>query len=387
MSHPTLPVRAALIGLSSSAITSWASSAHLPALLSPIGCSKITLKALLNSSTDAAKSAISTYKLPADTKAYGSPDALAEDPDIDLVICNTRVDKHYETITPSVRAGKDVYVEWPIAAKREHVDELLAAAKKSGSRIAVGLQGRWAPPVAKLRELLEGGNGKLGKVLSVDVKAYGGTNDREILPVGLKYFAQREIGGNPIVIGFGHLFDTVLSVVGELDSSTIHAKAQLQRPSVRIRDTSTDKIVETITSDVPDLLSIHGALTPTSLAAPKATLCVGFRRGQPFPGTPPLVWTINCERGEIRLVSPSGTALQANAGDDVSIQIHRFDTDNVENVRWTWKEPQQALPLMARSVSECLYAFAEGREDGDGWAGIDSAAVRARSIERFLDSA
>lgn len=183
------------------------------------------------------------------------------------------------------------------------------------------------------------------------------------------------------------MFDTVLSVVGEFDSSTVHAKAQLQRPSVRVRDTSSKKIVETITSNVPDLLLVHGALAPTSLAVPKATLSFGFRRGQPFPGTPPLVWTINCESGEIRLVSPSGTALQANAGDEVSIQIHHFDTDEVENIRWTWEERQQDLPLMARSVSECLYAFAEGREEGDGWAGIESAAVRARLIEHFLDTA
>jgi predicted dehydrogenase len=204
MAPPTLPVRAALIGLSSTAITSWASNAHLPGLLSPVGRSKITIKALLNSSVDAAKSAIKTYDLPSDTKAYGSPEDLAADPEIDLVICNTRVDKHYETIIPSVRAGKDVYVEWPIAAKKEHIEELVETARKTGSRIAVGLQGRWAPTVVKLRELLKGGNGELGKVLSAEVRAYGGTNDREILPTGLKYFAFKEIGGNPIVIGFGH---------------------------------------------------------------------------------------------------------------------------------------------------------------------------------------
>jgi hypothetical protein len=204
MASTTLPVRAAIIGLSSTAVTSWASTAHLPGLLSSTGRSKITIKALLNSSVEAAKAAIETYKLPSDTKAYGLPETLAADPDIDLVICNTRVDKHYETIIPSVRAGKDVYVEWPIAAKKEHIDELVETARKNGSRIAVGLQGRWTPPVTKLRELLNGGSGKLGKVLSAEVRAYGGTNDREILPTGLKYFAQKEVGGNPIVIGFGH---------------------------------------------------------------------------------------------------------------------------------------------------------------------------------------
>jgi predicted dehydrogenase len=198
------PVRAALIGLSSSAATSWASAAHLPALLTETGRSKIAISALSNSSTRAAKTAIQTYGLPDHTKAYGSPDDLAADSDIDLVICNTRVDKHFETIISSVKAGKDVYVEWPIAAKREHIDELVEAAKKSGSRVAVGLQRRWAPPVVKLREVLNGGKGKLGKVLSSDVRAFGGTKDREILPTGLRYFAQREIGGNVIVIGVGH---------------------------------------------------------------------------------------------------------------------------------------------------------------------------------------
>lgn len=199
-----LPFRTAIIGLSSTAVTSWASTAHLPGILSVTGRSKVLIKALLNSSVNAAKSAIETYGLPPDTKAYGSPKDLAADPDIDLVICNTRVDAHYDTIIDSVRRGKDVYVEWPIAAKNEHIEELIEASKESGSRIAVGLQGRWAPPAVNIREMLQYGSSDLGKILSAEVRAFGGTKDREILPIGLKYFAQKEVGGNPIVIGFGH---------------------------------------------------------------------------------------------------------------------------------------------------------------------------------------
>jgi predicted dehydrogenase len=204
MPAQSLPRQAALIGLSSSAATSWASAAHLPGILSDIGRSKIKIRALLNSSADAAKQAVATYGLPAETKTYGSAQDLANDTDIDLVICNTRVDKHYETIIPSVRAGKDVYVEWPIAAKKEHIADLLETSKKTGSRIGVGFQRRWAPPIVKLRQLLDNGNGKLGKVLSVNVNAFGGTVDREILPTSLKYFAEKSVGGNPIVISFGH---------------------------------------------------------------------------------------------------------------------------------------------------------------------------------------
>lgn len=200
------PLRTALIGLSSTATTSWASAAHLPGLLSPLGRSKLPITALLNSSAKAAKIAIETYKLSPETKAYGSPEDLANDPDIDLVICNTRVDRHLETILPSIKKGKDVFVEWPVASNLADIDTVVQEAKKSGSRVAVGLQRRWTPQAIKLREIIkEGVNGKkLGKILSVDVRAYGGTIDRDIVPEGLKYFLQREVGGNVVVIGNAH---------------------------------------------------------------------------------------------------------------------------------------------------------------------------------------
>ncbi|KAL1792529.1 hypothetical protein ACET3X_009036 [Alternaria dauci] len=386
MTSTTQPIRAALIGLSSSAITSWASAAHLPPLLTATGRSKITISALSNSSTEAATSAIQKYGLPDGTKAYGSPEDLAADQEVDLVICNTRVDKHFETVLPSVKAGKDAYVEWPIAAKREQIDELIDAAKKSGSRVAVGLQRRWAPPVVKLREVLDGGKGRLGKVLSSDVRAFGGTIDREILPIGLKYFTDKEIGGNPIVIGVGHVLDSVLSVIGQLDPGSVHSKAQIQRPSVRIRDPKTMQVVESVTSNVPDLLSVHATINPSPLTVPNATLSFLFRRGQPFPGTPTLTWTINCEYGEICLTSATSSTFQNSERDGpVVIQLHHFDTDQVEKLDWDWSDMQKEIPIVGRDVMGCLFAFADGNEEGDGWVGLEDAAKYARMIETFLE--
>lgn len=196
------PIRVALIGLSSSATTSWASVAHLPYLLSERGQSKFKIVALLNSSVQAAKDAISTYNLPSDTRAYGDPASLAADPNVDLVVCNTRVDKHYETIYPSVEAGKGVYSEWPLGSNAQQARELAALAKRSGSTTMVGVQGRLAPLALKIRELLE--EGRIGKVLSSEVRGSGGTIDRERVPEGLSYFYRREVGGNPYTIMFGH---------------------------------------------------------------------------------------------------------------------------------------------------------------------------------------
>ncbi|KAK2038243.1 oxidoreductase family protein [Colletotrichum somersetense] len=370
------PIRVGIIGLSSSAKTAWASSAHLPYLLSPLGRSKYTIAALCNSSVEAARRAIETYALPAATKAYGSPADLAADSDIDLVVVCTRVDQHYDTALPSLRAGQNVYVEWPLAENAGRARELGDAARASGSRTAVGVQGRFAPALLKIRGLLE--EGRIGKVLSSEVKAAGGTLDREMLPPGLKYFTQREIGGNVVTIGFGHLFDQVQYALGEATIQQSHA--QIQRPSVRIRDPATKQIVETVPTDVPDLVSVTAALTASELVAPGATLLARFRRGQPFPGDPQLLWTIHGERGEIRLTSQNSVALQAFADvDAVWIEVHDFASDEVERVAWSWAGWQDELPVPARCIGAVYEAWAQG-EGAEGLASFDDAVKRHEQL-------
>ncbi|BCS14747.1 oxidoreductase [Aspergillus luchuensis] len=379
----TTPRRTGLIGLSSSAITSWAADGHLPAIQSTAGRELYQITALCNSSVAAAESAIRTYQLdPTTVKPYGNPDDLAADPAIDLVICNTRVDKHYETVLASVRAGKSVYIEWPIASSLAHVDDLLAVARASGARVAVGLQGRFAPAVLKVKEVLR--SGQLGRLLSTEVRGFGGTFDREFLPPGLKYFSQKEVGGNSIVIGFGHMIDYVQSVVGNVVVGTDEARTQIQRPRIRIRDPQTREIVEEVDSDVPDLLSVHGSLPESPYTVPGATLVVYFARGQPFPGDPSLSWTLNCEAGAIRLSAPAGISLQADAYQNpATISVHHHATDTVEAVEWSWSEDQLELPVKARSVQRTLIDFAKGNPDG--YVSLEEAAGRARQLARWLD--
>lgn len=70
---------------------------------------------------------------------------LAKDPNIDLVVCSVRVDRHFETIAPSLRAGKDVFVEWPLGKSAAEARELLKLKNEGGvKRAIVGLQARQA---------------------------------------------------------------------------------------------------------------------------------------------------------------------------------------------------------------------------------------------------
>ena len=196
------PIRIAIIGLSQSAKTSWASQGHLPYLQSERGKQRYKIAALLNSSEQAARNAIKAYEIPDDVKAYGSPHDLAADPDIDLVVCTTRVDVHYETIKPSVEAGKNVFVEWPLAENVSRATELADLAKTTGSSTLIGLQARVAPSILRVKNLLQ--TGAIGKVLSSEVQAFTPGGGGDSISEGLAYFLDKKVGGNPVTIAYGH---------------------------------------------------------------------------------------------------------------------------------------------------------------------------------------
>ncbi|KAB8349872.1 hypothetical protein FH972_023885 [Carpinus fangiana] len=358
----SMTIRVGLIGLSSSAKTSWASGGHLPYLLTARGRSKYTITALCNSSVAAAEAAIKDFGLDSKTKAYGNPEDLARDTNVDLVVVNTRVDKHYETALPSMRAGKAVYIEWPVTSSVADTTALAQVAKDTGAATVIGLQGRWAPPILKVKEILA--KGRVGKVLSSDFRGFEASIDRDVLPVGLKYFAQRQ------------------AVLG--DVADLHVRTQLQRSRVRVKDAG--EIVETVVSDVPDLLSLHGQLPASATVANGATLTGLYRCGRPFTGDAAFEWSIVCERGEIKLRSPSGVHLQAYAYDvPVTIHVQHFDQDEaVEEVAWAWSEVQEEVPVKGRGVSNIYEAFAAG--ESENWVSIESALSRAKQIDRLLES-
>lgn len=196
------PIRIGLVGLSKSAAVSWASVAHLPYLLSPHGKVKYEIAALCNSTVERAKKAVEAFKLSPAIKTYGDAAQLADDPDVDLVVCNVRVDRHHQIIRPSIAAGKAVFCEWPLASNLDQVRDLVNLAREKGGKTMIGTQGRASPVVVKIRELLE--QGRIGKVLSSEVRASGGSNDRLALSEFMEYFAQRSVGGNFVTIGVGH---------------------------------------------------------------------------------------------------------------------------------------------------------------------------------------
>lgn len=132
---------------------------------------------------------------------------VANDPDIDLVVSCIRVDRHAGSLLPSIKAGKDVFTEWPMEANFAKAKALADAAKQQRGNVRhiVGLQGRYNPLASELRDMIA--SGVIGKVESSSVvaHAFGGAS----LPSNMDYFADKKVGGNPFTVIFAHSMEFV----------------------------------------------------------------------------------------------------------------------------------------------------------------------------------
>lgn len=237
-----------------------------------------------------------------------------------------------------------------------------AALQKS----VIGLQGRVAPIITKLKAVLD--SGCVGKVLSSEAHLYGNLWRRDALSEGLAYFAERRVGGNGLTITYAHVTDFLTDVLGVFEPRSVKSTCSIQRPEVAILDAN-GAPVRTVQSDVPDFLAVHGHMVDArgrGRIVPGAPLAVTMRNGPPFKGQPAFVWTINAEKGEIQLVSESGPYIFSGMSYEVRprILVHDHATDEVAEVEWKWEDWQTAFGLKARATGEVYERFAKWWEGG-----------------------
>lgn len=231
------PLRVGLIGAGGR----WGPWAHVPALQ---GISEAELYAVCTAHADTAQAAAEKYGV---KHAYGDVKALGADPQVEAALVAVRVPAHYELTRSALEAGKHVYCEWPLGANTGEAEELAALARRKKLHSMVGLQRRASPAFLYMRELVR--DGYVGQVLSVNMTHMGGgvltrTSDRTW---------QRDVtlGANTLTITFGHDFDALCMVVGEL--TEVSALVSTQVP--QWFETDTKKYVD-VTS--PDNIMIQG---------------------------------------------------------------------------------------------------------------------------------
>ncbi len=146
-------------------------------------------------------------------------DALLAEARPHTLLVTTRDDTHAGIIVRALEAGVDVVTEKPMATTAADVRRILDAEKRTGRRVDVAFNYRFAPTSRKLRELLA--SGRIGTVTAADFHWYLDTRH------GADYFrrwhAYRRHSGTLFVHKATHHFDLLNWY---LDSDPVRVFAQ-----------------------------------------------------------------------------------------------------------------------------------------------------------------
>lgn len=133
------------------------------------------------------------------------------DPAIEAVIISTPDYLHVEPAVASLQAGNHVYLEKPLATTLRDCDQIIDAARNSGSKCYLGFNMRHSPVHEKIHALIHEEK-RLGKVTTIEANEwyYGGKT----------YFRRwnrhREFGGGLWLTKACHDFDLITWIAGAI---------------------------------------------------------------------------------------------------------------------------------------------------------------------------
>jgi len=139
---------------------------------------------------------------------YTDVDDLINDPEVNAIYIATPPGSHAEYAIRSLKAGKPVYIEKPMAVNHSECNRINRVSEKYNLPVFVAYYRRTLPGFLKLKELIE--KGEIGKVRFVAIQL-------------LKYASDDEKSGNlpwrvdPEIAGGGHFFDLASHQLDYLD--------------------------------------------------------------------------------------------------------------------------------------------------------------------------
>ncbi|KAF2259326.1 NAD(P)-binding protein [Lojkania enalia] len=355
--------RIGLIGLSAKG--SWAAGSHLKALTNS---HRYIIAALQNSSKASADAAASAYSLNVTT--HDNPHSLATDPNVDIVAVSVNVPQHYSLAKPAIEAGKDVFVEFPLARNLQEAEELAKLAKEKGVRTMVGLQGRQSPAILKVKEFVQ--SGKLGKILGTQMYGHGSVFTTNFHSK-LDYCLPIESGANLLTINVGHAIDALCWALGEVKE--LSATLANNQPEITIIDDAGKELRKT-TKTAHDYVSLAGTLVNGGV------LDVTFASGPSRTGRN-FFWEINGTEGSLVLTSKDGMIMIFEPS------VRFFDSKgNEEDIELEAPEVPSDFANAGFNVGRAWDAWAGyGLEKGTSVTTFEDAVLRHKMIDAIYRSA
>ena len=132
-------------------------------------------------------------------------DRMVADTEPDVVIVTTVDAFHHEYVVRAMELGCDAITEKPMTTDVENCNLIMDAIRRTGRKLRVAFNYRWAPGATKVRQVIS--EGVIGDVLHVDLEYWLNTSH------GADYFRrwhrQKENSGGLIIHKSTHHFDLV----------------------------------------------------------------------------------------------------------------------------------------------------------------------------------
>lgn len=141
-------------------------------------------------------------------KFYSDAVDLISDPEINAVYVATPPDSHAKYAIMSIKAGKPVYIEKPMAVNHEECLKINKASEKYSVPVFVAYYRRALPGFLKVRELIQ--NGSIGAVRFVQIQLFHP-------PSAAEKEGKLTWRVDPKVSGGGHFFDLACHHLDYLD--------------------------------------------------------------------------------------------------------------------------------------------------------------------------
>ena len=135
--------------------------------------------------------------------AATDPQVALDDEDVATIFIATRHDSHARLASDALRAGKNVFVEKPLALNREELETVMAAARQGPGLLTVGFNRRFAPMIIEAKASLGPAPGPL--VMNYRINAG---------PIPRDNWVHADEGGGRIAGEVCHFVDTLSALAG-----------------------------------------------------------------------------------------------------------------------------------------------------------------------------
>ena len=142
--------------------------------------------------------------------------------ELDAVVVCTPTDLHKDITIASLEAGKDVFVEKPIARKYDEAILMAETAKRTKRNLMVGMNNRFRPDTMALKSFVE--KNELGKIFYIKTGWF------KKLTMSNQWITRKEKAGGGVLLDLGIvMLDLVLWMTGYPDIARVNSRMYKHR--------------------------------------------------------------------------------------------------------------------------------------------------------------